>query len=87
VDAPGTGLAAANQIRSAGIAIYAIALDDPSITPALRPDMSYLAQLANVNGATDPSQPHGKTYSAVSASDLQSVFRTVAQDLLIRLSQ
>jgi hypothetical protein len=78
----------ANQIRSDGILLYTIGLGDTSQPPGsiLQPDQTYLRQLANENGITDPDQPKGKMYFAPSAGEIRTVFNLLAQDLLARLA-
>jgi len=81
------GLAAANRIRSEGAYVYTIGLGNPLASSELaRPDMDYLATLANEHGRVSSSQPSGRAYFAPSAEDLRAVFRQVAADLVIRLS-
>jgi hypothetical protein len=40
-----------------------------------------------LGGVADGNQPHGRSYFAPSASELQGVFDQVARDLLVRLAQ
>ncbi len=81
------GLDQADAIRSLGTIIYSIGLGNPAASdPMQTPDMNYLQEIANVDGATDSSQPRGKAYFAPSANDLIAVFNAVAQDLLVRLA-
>jgi hypothetical protein len=81
------GLAMADAIRGQGITIYVIALGDPGQPdPLLTPDLDYLRVIANEGGITNSSQPEGRMFFAPSASQLQSVFNLVAQDLLVRLA-
>ena len=82
------GLAAAHRIRSEGAYVYTIGLGNPLASSELaRPDMDYLAALANEHGRVSSSQPSGRAYFAPSAADLRAVFRQVAADLVIRLSR
>lgn len=81
------GLAAANRIRNEGAYVYTIGLGNPfASSPLARPDMDYLATLANEHGTVKSSQPTGRTYFAPAAADLREVFRQVAADLVIRLA-
>ncbi len=78
----------ANIIRNDKIFIYSIGLGDPNLSnPILQPDMAFLRRIANENGIVSSSQPQGKAYLAPSAADLDAVFRAVAQDIVIRLTQ
>jgi Flp pilus assembly protein TadG len=80
--------AMANSIRSDKIFIYSIALGDPSASdPLLQPDLDFLRRVSNENGTVDPSQPQGKVYFAPSAAELDAVFQSVAQDILVRLTE
>ncbi|MGB5525486.1 MAG: VWA domain-containing protein [Gemmatimonadota bacterium] len=82
------GLAAADRIRSEGAYVYTIGLGNPLASSELaRPDMDYLATLANEHGRVSSGQPSGRAYFAPSAEDLRAVFRQVAADLVIRLAQ
>jgi Flp pilus assembly protein TadG len=81
-------LAAADRIRSEGAYVYTIGLGNPLASSELaRPDMEYLATLANEHGKVNSGQPSGRTYFAPTAEDLGAVFRQVAADLVIRLSR
>jgi Flp pilus assembly protein TadG len=78
----------ANIIRNDKIFIYSIGLGDPKLKdPILQPDMAFLRRIANENGIVSTSQPQGKAYFAPSAAELDDVFRAVAQDIVIRLTQ
>jgi len=82
------GLAAADRIRSTGAYVYTIGLGDPLASSELaQPDLDYLSTLANENGRVDGRQPAGRMYYAPSAEQLRSVFRQVANDVVIRLSR
>lgn len=82
------GLDQANIIRAAGILIYSIGLGNPAASNPLKvPDMDYLREISNEDGATDPDQPAGKAYFAPTVNELEDVFNQVAQDLLVRLAQ
>ena len=81
------GLEVANAIRSEGIHIYSIGLGDPGATPIEQPDMDYLRAISNEGGMVDANQPRGRAYFAPSPAELRSVFRQVAGDLLVRLTQ
>lgn len=78
----------ANIIRNDKIFIYSIGLGDPKLSnPILQPDMDFLRRIANENGIVSASQPQGKAYLAPSAAQLDDVFRAVAQDIVVRLTQ
>jgi hypothetical protein len=82
------GIAMADAIRDQGVLLYTIGLGNPNASdPILQPDLDYLQLLANVGGTADGNQPHGRSYFAPSASELQGVFDQVARDLLVRLAQ
>ncbi len=78
----------AAQIRGADVLLYTIGLGNTTYSdPAFQPNQAFLAELANVDGTTDSSQPAGKFYFAPSANDLRAVFNQVAADLLVRLAR
>ncbi len=78
----------ANQIRGEGVLLYTIGLGNTTYSdPAFQPNQAFLAELANVDGTTNSSQPAGKSYYAPSATELQAVFQQVAADLLVRLAR
>jgi Flp pilus assembly protein TadG len=80
-------LAEASRIRAEDVFIYTIALGNPNaLNELMRPDLDLLARVANEHEISDPDQPRGRTYFAPSVSELRSVFRQVAQDLVVRLS-
>ncbi len=82
------GLHWADKIRSEGVVIYTIGLGNPFATdPIETPDVGYLELLANVGGIADADQPHGRSYFAPSAAELQDVFDQVARDLMVRLAK
>lgn len=82
------GLHWADKIRSQGIVLYTIGLGNPSASdPMETPDIGYLEQLANVGGIVDADQPHGRSYLAPSAAQLQDAFSQVARDLMVRLAK
>lgn len=82
------GLVRADQLRSEGFYIYSIGLGDPDADDELEvPDLDYLREIANEDGAADGGQPEGKAYFAPSGAELRAVFNQVAQDLLVRLAQ
>lgn len=82
------GLQKAQDIRQAGVLIYAIGLGNPNYSdPLLIPDLDYLEQIANVRGRANPGEPQGKVFFAPSAVELQDVFDEVARDLIVRLAQ
>lgn len=81
-------LVEADRIRSEGAYVYTIGLGNPLASSELaRPDLDYLATLANEHGRVNASQPAGRMYFAPAAEDLRAVFRQVAADLVIRLSR
>ena len=78
----------ARAIRRDGILVYTIGLGNPNNpNPILQPDLNYLRQLANENGAAHPNEPQGKMYFAPTANDLQAVFDQLARDLFVRLAR
>jgi Mg-chelatase subunit ChlD len=81
------GATQANLIRAGDVLLYTIGLGNPnSANPLLNPDTTYLKQLANVDGMTNPSQPRGKFYFAPTGAELEAVFQEVARDLIVRLA-
>lgn len=68
----------ASAIRSEGVYIYTIGLGWAV--------ESYLDELSNEGGISDPTQPQGRTYVAPSAADLDAVFDLVASDIFVRLA-
>jgi hypothetical protein len=93
-------IAAGNTIRSNGIAIYCIALGDPSADQWTRPDAELLVQLANIPSAPDPygggtivnayynpSQPSGAFLFTPDPSELQEIFERVGREISIRLTR
>lgn len=82
------GLQKANEIRSQGIYIFSIGLGNVDTSdPILSPDMDYLRLISNQDGQADAGQPQGKAYFAPSADELDDVFRAVAEDIVVRLTQ
>jgi Mg-chelatase subunit ChlD len=78
----------ADQIRGEGVLLYTIGLGNTTYSdPAFQPNQAFLAELANVDGTTNSSQPAGKSYYAPSATELRAVFQQVASDLLVRLAR
>jgi hypothetical protein len=78
----------ANAIRDDGVFVYTIGLGNPNASdPLIAPDMDYLRELANEDGVANGGQPQGHAYFAPSAAELQAVFNSVAQDILVRLTQ
>lgn len=68
--------------------MYSIGLGNPAAGDPLEvPDLDYLREIANQDGVTNSRQPRGKAYFAPSEAELESVFRQVATDLLVRLAQ
>lgn len=72
----------ADTMRAQGTTIYAIGLGD-------KVNETYLQELANdpASPEYDPNQPSGMAAFAPSASDLDTVFQTVASRILLRLTQ
>jgi Flp pilus assembly protein TadG len=82
------GLVEANNIREEGIYVFSIGLGNPDAPdPILVPDMDYLRQIANEDGVVDGGQPQGKAYFAPTPEELDEVFRSVAEDIVVRLTQ
>jgi hypothetical protein len=77
----------ANDIRASGAFLYTIGLGDPNANAAYLPNTAFMQELANVDGVANPDQPQGKYYFAPDATQLQTVFNQLAQDLLVRLAQ
>jgi hypothetical protein len=74
-------LAKAAEARVAGNVIYTIGLGNGA-------DQDLLREIANDPSSPtfDPNQPAGAFTYAPTAADLQSVFETVARQILVRLS-
>ncbi len=68
----------ANAIRGQGAYFYSIGLGNTV--------ESYLDELSNEGGISDPGQPQGQTYIAPTAADLDAVFALVASDIFVRLA-
>ena len=68
----------ANAVRGEGAYFYSIGLGWAV--------ESYLDELSNEGGVSDPNQPQGRTYIAPTAADLQAVFDLVASDIFVRLA-
>jgi hypothetical protein len=81
------GLEMARKIREDGAYVYTIGLGDPFASELGRPDLDYLARLANEHGIESSRQPSGRMYFAPTPEDLDAVFRQVAADLVIRLAR
>ena len=81
-DAMYRAIQVANSMRAQGIVIYSIGLGD-------KISQAFLQQVANdpASATFDPSQPVGQAVFAPTAADLQSVFQTIASEILLRLSQ
>lgn len=78
----------ANAIRDDGVFIYTIGLGNPAASDPLQvPDNNYLRLLANEDGVASSGQPQGSYYFAPTAAELDDVFKAVAQDILVRLTQ
>lgn len=80
--------AQASAARAAGHSVYCIGLgnvdaEDPDDVP----DMDLLARLANEHGASDPSQPRGVALLAPTSTELEEVFDTMAERILLRLTR
>jgi Flp pilus assembly protein TadG len=72
----------ANTMRAQGTTIYSIGLGD-------KIDETYLQELANdpASDQYNPGEPSGIAAFAPTASDLDTVFQTVASKILLRLTQ
>lgn len=72
----------ANQMRTQGITVYSIGLGD-------KINQTYLQEVANdpASPQYDPGEPSGIAAFAPTASDLDTVFQTVASKILLRLTQ
>ena len=81
------GISAAERLRETGAYIYVIALGNPLASELATPDLGYLSRLSNEQRRESSEQPRGRVYFAPDAYQLESVFRQVAQDLVVRLSQ
>jgi len=81
-DAMYRSIQVANSMRAQGIGIYSIGLGD-------KISQSYLQQVANdpASSTFDPTQPVGEAVFAPTAADLQTVFQTIAAEILLRLSR
>ena len=64
-----------------------IGLGNPGAPEIEVPDHDFMKLLANVDGDTDPDQLQGAYYFAPSAAELGDVFESVAEDILVRLTQ
>jgi Mg-chelatase subunit ChlD len=81
-------LAMASTIRQDGVYIFSIGLGNPGASdPILVPDMDFLRRIANEGGMESASEPEGQAYFAPSADELDEVFRTVAENILVRLAE
>jgi Mg-chelatase subunit ChlD len=81
-------LAMASTIRQDGVYIFSIGLGNPNASdPILVPDMDFLRRIANEGGMESASEPKGQAYFAPSADELDEVFRTVAENILVRLAE
>ncbi|MFN2431321.1 MAG: TadE/TadG family type IV pilus assembly protein [Gemmatimonadota bacterium] len=81
-------LAMARTIRQDGIYIYSIGLGNlNNPNPLLTPDMAFLRQIANEGGIVSGSEPQGQVYFAPSAAELDEVFQSVAENILVRLAE
>ena len=72
----------ANSMRAQNIVIYSIGLGD-------KISQAFLQQVANdpASSTFNPNEPVGQAVFAPTAADLQSVFQTIASEILLRLSQ
>jgi hypothetical protein len=66
--------------------VYTIGLGDPDNAPRA-PDPDFLGQVANQDGVSSPSEPKGEMYFAPTAEELDDTFRSVAESILVRLSE
>jgi Mg-chelatase subunit ChlD len=81
-------LAMASTIRQDGVYIFSIGLGNPNASdPILVPDMDFLRRIANGGGMESALEPKGQAYFAPSADELDEVFRTVAENILVRLAE
>ncbi len=83
------GLEQAALLRREGAMVYTIGLGNTSYSSGdLRhPDLQYLREVANEDGVVSSEEPQGRMYFAPSAAQLESVFREVANDLIVRLAR
>lgn len=78
----------ARTIRQDGIYIYSIGLGNPNNpNPLLSPDMPFLREIANEGGIVSGSEPQGQVYFAPSAAELDDVFESLAEQILVRLAE
>jgi hypothetical protein len=72
----------ANTMRTQGITVYSIGLGN-------KISQQFLRQVANdpASSTYDPAQPQGEAVFAPTPADLQTVFQTIANKILLRLSQ
>jgi Flp pilus assembly protein TadG len=71
-------IAVANDIRNAGITVYAVGLGGNM-------DIDFLRRIANDSGIINSNQPIGQALIAPSAGDLQRAFQQIANSILLRL--
>ena len=76
-------LGTANEIRDAGMLIFAIGLGGGSV------DQSFLHKIANDTSSStfNPNQPIGEAVFAATANDLQMTFQQIASKILLRLTR
>ena len=55
--------------------------------PLLSPDMPFLREIANEGGIVSGSEPQGQVYFAPSAAELDDVFESLAEQILVRLAE
>jgi Flp pilus assembly protein TadG len=80
--------AQASAARAAGHSVYCIGLGNVDAEdPDDAPDMDLLVRLANEHGVSDPSQPRGVALLAPTSSELEEVFDTMAERILLRLTR
>ena len=72
----------ANSMRGQNIVIYSIGLGD-------KISQAFLQQIANdpASSTFNANLPVGQAVFAPTAADLQTVFQTIASEILLRLSQ
>ena len=93
---------AAEAARQDGVTVFTIGLGNPNPPdPTYLPDPELLVALANVASADDPlnpgetivnsyyqpSQTKGEFYFAPDATELEAVFKRVAQEIVVRLTR
>ena len=81
-------LSQANRIRAAEVLLYTIGLGNSNASnPYMRADTELLKLISNEHRIVSSDQPGARSYFAPSVAELRQVFRQVAHDLVVRLSQ